>query len=319
MMAEATPLLDFARGFLTARSISHFTQVRTEELADEFRSFFEVGAFIHYHDLESLFERLGVRFQRFSRELAGLDGMNVWYGDQDPIVYVPDGASRRIEHTLGHELRELIENAFRRVEPSYIGLDTNDNKMMNPESDHFAACLLMPAAASRKLMTDSGFDFIWFARLTSRSLSSVIRRAQTLYPKGCGDGPIGGAWLFEAPWAEVTNASVSSSRMPLTTSAKLCGFSMAKAGGMAAQYAREIFPGKGDNAADHSLVVQALQTGATTYTWQDGLDLFPERNFLLVAEAVRVSGTPRQALLTAIRRDCLTYVLPRLDRIGIGA
>ena len=65
----------------------------------------------------------------------------------------------RAETTLCHEIREVVENVFRRENPAYVGLDTRDNKTMNPESDHFASCLLMQAEASRDAPQANGFDW----------------------------------------------------------------------------------------------------------------------------------------------------------------
>jgi hypothetical protein len=68
----------------------------------------------------------------------------------------------RAETTFCHELREVLENAFKRVKPSYRGLDTHNNAVMNPKSDHFAAHLLMGSEASRDCRS-AGYDFIRFA------------------------------------------------------------------------------------------------------------------------------------------------------------
>ena len=100
-------------------------------------------------------------------------------GGETAILLKPDLSTRRAETTLGHEIRELIENAFKRVSPRYVGLDTSDNPAMNLESEQFAALLLMQGQAMHQRLDQIGFDLVRFAGERRRSLSSVIRAASS--------------------------------------------------------------------------------------------------------------------------------------------
>jgi hypothetical protein len=312
-------LEDFARSFLA--DISHFSEVRTEQLTEAFRRFFGLPDFPTLAQLLELCRRLGIGVAQLPPSLHGMniDGMNIWHDGTPPTIYLhPEQQTRRVETTLGHELREVIEHAFQRAKPSYVGLDTRDNRTMNPEADHFAACLLMPADATRARMLECGFDLVRFAREQRRSLPSVILRAQQLFPAGgpCA-GPVAGFWLFEAPWEAVVAGRARPSDLAVTHLAKLGGFSLRRKPAGRPQPARRAFPRRGDAADRFRLTALALRRGRPVAACLRGFDLFEERNYLAVAEPICVAGAPWRVVLIAVRLDTVGFVRPLLDRLGI--
>src|SRR5262245_49015568 len=137
-------ILDFARHFLIHRDVRSYGDVRTEDLAETFREWAGLSPFPTTHDLRLLFGRLGIPVAT-ARLGYDLLGVNVWSRrEPNPRVVISDRlVGMRLRSTLGHELREIIENALGRVSSSYRGIQTHDNATMNRKSDRFAACLIL--------------------------------------------------------------------------------------------------------------------------------------------------------------------------------
>jgi hypothetical protein len=225
-------------------------------------------------------------------------------GAAPTILLRPDIATARAETSLGHELREIIENAFKRVSSMYRGLETNNNPRMNPKSDRFASSLLMPTADSRELLARLGYDLLLFSKQTGRSLPSVVVRAESLFPASDATGPLAGAWLFEAPWRKVQTRKSTWTDLNLSVSAVMNGFST-KVGcvGYEGQL-KGVFPASGSNAYDHSLACDSLITRRPSATLLMSADRFSHRaDYFLVAEPLAVRGYPWRVLLTAINSD----------------
>src|SRR5690349_14608353 len=123
----ALRLLAFAAGFI--HGIDHYSEVRTEQLAEAFRQCFGLPPFPSLEDLEGLCQSIGLAIDRPVSMPETLPGANVWHGSTSPVILLhPDLSRRFAETTLGHELRELIESAFKQAKPTYQGLDTSDNR-----------------------------------------------------------------------------------------------------------------------------------------------------------------------------------------------
>ena len=168
---NAERLLAFAEDQIGG-TFSH-QDVRTRDLADAFRYAFGLGAFPRLPALLTACKQAGIVIEWMPPGWE-LEGFNAWPEDGQPYILIRSGMSdARTETTLCHEVREVLENAFKRVNPLYDGLDTHDNPRMNPESDEFAANLLMESAATRFWLEGSGFDYAEFARLSGRSIASV--------------------------------------------------------------------------------------------------------------------------------------------------
>ncbi len=309
-------LEDFARNYL--RDIDHHSQVRTEHLAESFRQWFDLTPFPSLAELWDLCERLGVRLAPLEGAPDGLLGVNTWVEGSGPTIYLrPDLHLRREETTLGHELREVLEHAFRRVKPTYVGLDPCDNQTMNQESDQFAACLLMQADASRERLRQLGFDVVAFAAERGRSLPSVLLRAQQLFPAGGEhEGPVAGLWLFEAPWHKVQAGTTTPDDLVVRHGVKLCRFSTAKARNGRARPASRAFPTRGSPASAYTLPAAALAAGHPVTATLAGFDLLRELDFCALAEPLFVRGAPWRVLLAAVRTDCLHLVEPWRRRLA---
>jgi len=310
-------LEDFARNFV--RDINHHQDVRTEHLAEAFRECFGLPAFPSLADLWGLCRRLGVEVGALPAGAGGLLAVNVWHDSQGPSILMEQELStKRAETTLGHELREVLENTFRRVKPSYIGLDTRDSKEMDPESDCFAGCLLMQGQASRDRLHELGYDVASFAGETGRSLPSVILRAQQLHPAGGSESSlVAGMWLFEAPWGRVRDGSSTAGDLKLRYRAHLSGFSMDKSGSASSKLAHSVFPGRSAAAGDSRFALQCLVERRPVVASVGGFDLFGQHDYLVAAEPFFAVGVPWRVLMTAVRRDCEHLVAPYIRRLGV--
>lgn len=305
----------FSRAFL--QNIGHYGDIRTEFLAQQFREWFCLPKFPGLGDLLEVCERLGINIERMYLP-PSLPGANYWHATGSPSIVLSDDISiAYTETTLGHELREILENAFKRFFPTYVGLNTSDNHSMNRESDQFSGCLLMPADESREMLRNIGYDFMLFSSSMGRSLPSVIVRSRELFSSVAAvDGPVGGLWLFEAPWEAVTTWSVRFEELRVTHQAVLGGFSLRKNGPMDAKLARIALPSKGDVASDYSVIHEALDTRHAVRFKVGGFDLFGDCDLVGVVEPLVAHDNPWRALLTVIRQDSVKKVGPWLDRVG---
>jgi len=218
-------LLDWSRTFLRDRGIRHHSQVDNEDLAESLRKFLDIPAFVRLPDLLSKCRSLGIVLEDLPPLSDDLFALNGWYDEGAPVILLrPDQAITRYQHSLGHELREVIENAFKRTGLNYRGLDTHDNQRMNPHSDRFASRLLMPTSESIALLAQLGYDLLGFSQETSRSLPSVVVRAESLFSATSPAGPLAGAWLYEAPWPKVKNRKSQLRDLVITQHAFMNGF-----------------------------------------------------------------------------------------------
>jgi hypothetical protein len=238
-----------------------------------------------------------------------MEGLNIWPAGKNPEVHVRENLIRkRTETTVGHEIRELIEIAFGRVDPDYIGLDTADNDKMNGESDQFASCLLMESEATKSLLHRLGFDLPRFGRETGRSLSSVVLRLQWLFSAASGETqPYCGIWLFEAPWEEDRGMTIDLSLVAAKYDAKLCGFSQSRSKGLRSQIARDRLPSKGMALSDFELGMDAVRDREPKVAYMDGFDLFGEQNFTLIAEPLFDRRGGARLLLVAVRNESACF------------
>ena len=300
-MQQTDPLSEFARTYI--RDKAHHDDVRTGDLSEAFRAYFQLPPFPTLTDLQLLCRRSGVTLKALPAEVGSLDGLNFQLAENAPEIHIREDLKRmRAETTLCHEIREVLENAFRRENPDYVGLDTRDNKRMNPESDHFASCLLMQAEASRKLLARNGFDLVSFSRETGRSLPSVVLRLRSLFSMASGERhPYAGVWLFEAPWALAAKGKAGAADMFPRYQAYLCGFSTTKGKGREALLPR--VPMKGSAAASLERGRKAVEDNKPLRTNLIGFDQFKEHDFIIVAEPISLRSAPWRLLVVAMRED----------------
>jgi hypothetical protein len=117
---------------------------REEAIAEEFLSFLKVDDVLPWHGLEKLCARLGINVsvQELPRELRG---HNCALGKKREIVIGKVEGSAAVfgsqEHTLFHELRELIEYEFRNIgHPVAIASD------LESRAEMFAATVRVQAS-----------------------------------------------------------------------------------------------------------------------------------------------------------------------------
>lgn len=311
---SAERLLTFAAEFI--RNISRHSDVRTEDLAEAFRRTLGLSPFPHLAELLRACRAAGIAVEWLTPD-AALEGTNVWSEGHPPIILVRHGLSViRTEWTLCHELREVIENAFKHAKAAYIGLDTHDNDTMNAKSDRFAAYLLMKSDITRELLVANGLDCVAFARDMRRSLASVVIRLQTLFPKGFeGPVPVSGLWLYESDWPSGANPLATAPTLYVTQLAHIMGFSTDRSR-RPSRILAMAFPERG-SVAGYMDVVREAATSARTVAQVIELDLFGDAHFTVVAEPLLLRGVVRQVLLTAVRNDGLPLVEPWLQRLDL--
>lgn len=286
--------------------------MRSEELAEAVRTEFGLPALPSLDDLRQLCTELGIPIWKAAALPHGVVGFNFSYGDDASIHLASDLNQAMAETTLCHELREVIENAFARVKPSYEARPTHDNKAMNDASDRFGGYLLMEGGAAHSLMVALGYDLFEFSARTGRSLPSVLLRMQKLYSsKSTRTAPTMGAWLFDSPRDPMTPASHSAEDIEVRFAAKLGGFSQ-RAGSPESQ----VFPRTGSNAAQFRLTRRAMSAGSSVCARISGLGLTPDSDYVVVAEPRSAWGAVSRILVTAVRADCLSEVRPWRQRIG---
>lgn len=311
MTSTPTNRLDlFAAEFV--RDITSYRQVRSEALAEAVRAEFGLPGLPSLDDLRELCTELGIPIWKATALPDGVVGFNFSYGNDASIHLASDLNPAMAETTLCHELREVIENAFARVKPSYEARPTHDNRAMNDASDRFGGYLLMEGDAAHSLMAQLGYDLFEFSARTGRSLPSVLLRMQKLYSsKSTRAAPTMGAWLFDAPREAVAPSSRTADDIEVRFTAKLGGFSQ-RSGSPESQ----VFPRAGSNAAQFHLTRRAVSTGRSACSRVSGLGLTPGSDYVVVAEPRSARGAVSRILVTAVRADCLGEVAPWRRRIG---
>jgi hypothetical protein len=135
---------------------------REEEIAEGFHSFFQVDGVFPMEGLEKLCARLGINVS-IQALPGGLRGHNCALGEKREIVIGkvegPAAVFGSQEHTLYHELRELIEYEFRKIGyPAAVASD------LESRAETFAAAVRVKASIKGwKPLLDgiSGIEFTW--------------------------------------------------------------------------------------------------------------------------------------------------------------
>jgi hypothetical protein len=306
--AKLSPLDAFAADFIA--DIDHYGDVRSEALAAALRARFHLPPFPQIDDLRRLCQALGIPLWTLPDGLPELRGVNVSYGDR---VYIALQRTLRVqqqESTIAHEIREALENAFRRVKPSYEGRHTHDNMAMNPASDRFTGYLLMETEASRALIREVGFDFAQFSRCTGRPLSAVVVRLQQLFPAPSLPAPVIGTWLFEAEWPLVEGYRATPEDLTARYTAKLSGFTQRKGTLTAA-----VFPKPRARLVDFPSLHEAMRRREPCSVTVAGMGLNADMDYLVLAEPIAPWDVPWRVLVTAVRVDGVVEVAPLLARL----
>lgn len=308
-------LVGFARLFIRTHSIKRHQDVRTEDLTEDFRRHMGLPPFPTIDELLKLCHDLQIELGELPKG-SPFPGANTSYGPANKMFLLPGLPTTFTESTVGHEIREIIERALQSAVPSYVGLDTSNNKEIHAESEHFGLCLLMQAEATHRHLSQIGYDVVRFAEERGRSLPSVIMRAQTLYKAGgTWPGPVAGLWLYLAP----TKGNVNAATLKVKYSASLRGFSTAKSGSATARRANLAFPSKGAKAEAFEPAREAIELREAVARDVSLSDLFGEEIYLVVAEPLCTRDRLWRVMVTAIRKDCIGSIRPWLQRLGLDA
>lgn len=285
-------------------------RIHEEHLADAIRREFSLGPFPKDRGLLRLARELEITTVPLPTN-APMDGTNTYHEATGPMIHLRDDLSRRrFETTFGHELREVLENAFARVDVRGGYTLTHDNHKMNPTSDRFAGYLLMETSSSRSLFRALGFDPVSFAASTQRSLSSVIVRLRTLFPAGVdGSAPVAGFWLFEPPFVPNRHAAPRLTEFRVRHTAAANGFSTAK-GKVRSRALAQLLPMSHSPATASEPATAAFESRRPVARAIGALDLFGEESYVILCE----SGD-WHIVLAAIRTDSLPLVQPWLARL----
>ncbi len=325
-------LLEFARIYLQLRDIAQYEQVDEEDLAESVREWFDLPAFPKLYQLQKLCHRLGIRISEMPLREGGPAATNGWYEETTPIIkYQPDA---RAEHSVGHGVREIIEIAFKRAVPDYLGIETSDNDVMNPRSDRFAAALLMSKEPTKQRLQELGFDLVQFSAETDRPLSATLTRCQTVF-ENANDKPVAAFWLFESPWSHKPADRAVPRDFRVVSSARTDGFTPAVRLGRALSGTWTTVPKWTDSGSKHWLVAEAVEHRQVRADFYEGANVLGDQGYVVAVEPILVNyrllktaagkrgrvdvtrRVPRQAVMTAVRLDCKDSVRPWLERIKL--
>ncbi|MBD3342426.1 MAG: ImmA/IrrE family metallo-endopeptidase [Candidatus Lokiarchaeota archaeon] len=179
MQNEGSSINDFCRYIFDKYEDLHL--ISEETMAKEFRKFYRLPKIVSLSELYNLCKRLGIK------KLEGMDfltrklrGFHDRYKKGEYAVYYSNndwqGAK---EHTILHELREIISETFEKIHKGY-------KKPSNLEflANEFAAAVLMPQQDFLNAIYETGFDALKIREMFFRSYSSaVLRMASVLYGK----------------------------------------------------------------------------------------------------------------------------------------
>src|ERR1043165_9407844 len=124
-----------------------------DQLARYFLAHFGIARFAHYDGIVDWCGEVGIQFStdEFPHDLRGL---NYWHENVFSIVMPTNGGCFiSWEHTLLHELREVLEGVF-----GHLRQPTSDRDALESRAEQFAACVRIAVCL------ESSKDFVEIAR-----------------------------------------------------------------------------------------------------------------------------------------------------------
>jgi hypothetical protein len=123
-----------------------------DQLARDFLAHFGIAGLAHYDGLVKWCDEVGITFS--TADLPhDVRGFNYWHENTLSIVMpINGGCFISREHTLFHEVRELLEHNF-----SGLGRSTAGGDVLESRAEHFAACVRMA------IFVESSKDFFKLA------------------------------------------------------------------------------------------------------------------------------------------------------------
>lgn len=169
------PLYDFCQHFATSCGLLALHD--SELLASRFKGFFHIEGALRLWDLKALVERLGITSIEPFKPIAGERGSFAKYGAKIIVQYKYDDWDGSQEHTIGHELREIIGKITVELFPGFQ--DVKGEELEN-EADAFAAALLMDKDRFYADMDESGYDPISLHKKYHKSYIGIVSRMATV-------------------------------------------------------------------------------------------------------------------------------------------
>ena len=134
-----------------------------DQLAREFRTHFEIARLAFFDGIVKWCNEVGIVVSTMDCFPHDLRGANFWHDKNMSIMMPPYGGcviSR--EHTLLHEVRELLERLF-----SQIGYPTSEGAALETRAEQFAACVRIA------VFLESSKDFFQLAGTVKNPLGRV--------------------------------------------------------------------------------------------------------------------------------------------------
>ena len=153
----------------------HPNKMHSEIIAGEFRKYFNLPKFIILEDLLKLSIVLGIKdVFEITFPNRKLRGFHHKYDCKEYELYYRKGDwEGSKEHTFLHEVREMIDELFAHICPTYEKLEHNQLESL---SNEFAASVLMPSKEFINDMYETGFDLMELRKKYLRSYSSTLIR-----------------------------------------------------------------------------------------------------------------------------------------------
>jgi hypothetical protein len=173
---KETPLQEFCLYFFLKQGMHAFRE--PESLAEEFRKFFAFSDVLRLNDLKKLAPRIGIASINPYKPASKERGAHAELKNDTEVLYKYDDWSGSQEHTIGHELREIIGKVAKDMFPDFK--DAEGEELEN-EADAFSAALLMEKNRFYSDMIVTGLDPIALKNLYNKSYIAVISRMATVF------------------------------------------------------------------------------------------------------------------------------------------
>lgn len=146
-----------------------------DQKADEFRRVFLKNFRLNLKTLGAVAASCGIKLDGMDEDKMprNLRGYHEIYGNRRYIYFRKDDTLSGTMNTILHEIREIMENVFVEMCPSYEPLRTSARHMA---ANRFASAVLLPQKGFTVKVYETGLDVIELARLYSKSCSQVLLR-----------------------------------------------------------------------------------------------------------------------------------------------
>jgi len=291
-------------------------QVAPEELAQDFSTSFRINLPITLDDQLVLAKRLGIRQVRFVPLSDEVGGLNARVGDVYAIRINELNHRVRQEHTLFHEVFELIQHRLEEVMHSYRRYSKLD---LERAADEFASNVFMPSESFLKDAFEKGLDVIELQTKYKRAYSSIlIRTARTLQKSGI---PFVGLLYEDVDYENVREAKRRmkdpiESRIPLEMSLRYRWTTLAlspRQNPVLASY----LPTKGDMVIPGTLARLAFEhRGPVLIERATGFDFFGMDDLtMLIRPVIWDRSAIAKVIITAVRYEQRRLLQPQLSKI----